>query len=245
MSIRLMGVMLGLGLCISSVIAVGPAAATGSDAALAKTLDLTRAELPHPTTWTSTAQTPNTAAETALGVKAVGCVKASSSVGAKVSTDPFGTTGIVGGSVTADEQSLSFVAKDSSAEPSASSEVVLLQSASQAADDLLSFASTPARGCFTTLLAAALKNAGIGKLKIASSSQALPHLGTGSGGFGLRFEVSGSQLSGSRLIDYTYFYVQGRAEIDLEFTNLNSQFPITWANAIAARVIDRARSSLG
>jgi hypothetical protein len=242
MSIRRIGTKLLVGWCIASMIAVGPAAATGSDAALAKTLNMTQAELPQSTTWKSIAQTPNNTAETALGVKAVGCVRTSSSVGAKVSTDPFGTTEIVGGTVTADVESRTFDAKSSSAEPpSAGSEVVMLKSASGATDDLLAFASSRAQGCFTRLLISDLNSAGGGKLKVTSSSQALPHLGTGSGGFSLRFVVSGAQLPG-RLIDYTYFYVQGRAEIVLEFTSLNTEFPTTWANAVAVLVMDRARS---
>src|SRR5580692_9540664 len=115
MSIRRIGVMLALGLCISSLVSVGSVAARAPDAALAKALNMTRADLPHSRTWASSPQTPNTAAETALGVKAVECVRASSATGAKVSTDPFGTTGIVGGSVTADVQSPSFAVKESSA----------------------------------------------------------------------------------------------------------------------------------
>lgn len=244
MSIRLIGIILVLGSCISSVIAAGPATAAASDEALAKALNMTQAELPQPTKWTSSPQTPNTSTQTALGVKAVGCVRTSSSAGAKVGTDPFGTTEVVGGTVTADAESPTFASKGSSAGlPSAGSEVVMLKSASQAANDLSAFASTPARACFTSLLVAVLKSEGSGKLKVAASPQALPHLGTGRGGFGLRYVVTGSQLPGP-LIDYTYFYVQGRAEIDLEFTNLNTQFPTAWANAIAARVIGRAQPLL-
>lgn len=244
MSIRFVGGMLALGLCAWSVIAVGPADATSSDATLAKTLNMTRAELPQPTTWTSTAQTPNTPAETALGVKAVACVRAGSGAGAKVSADPFGTTGVVGGTVTADVQSPEFAVKGASGFPSASSEVVMLKSAAQASNDLSAFASPSTRGCFASLLAGFLKSDGDTKLKVTSSSQALPHLGSARGGFGYRFVVSGPELPG-RLIDYTYFYVQGRAEIDLEFVNIATQFPTTWANSIAAVVMERARSLLG
>jgi hypothetical protein len=245
MSIRLIGIILLLGSFVSSVVPAGPAAATASDAVLAKALNMTQAELPQPTKWTASPQTPNTSAQTALGVKAVGCVRTSSSAGGKVGTDPFGTTEVVGGTVTADVESPTFASKGSSAGlPSAGSEVVMLKSASQAANDLSAFASTPARACFTSLLVAVLKSEGSGKLKVAASPQALPHLGTGRGGFGLRYVVTGSQLPGP-LIDYTYFYVQGRAEIDLEFTNLNTQFSTAWANAIAVLVMARARSLLG
>src|SRR5580692_11842409 len=89
MSIRLIGIILLLGSFVSSVVPAGPAAATASDAVLAKALNMTQAELPQPTKWTASPQTPNTSAQTALGVKAVGCVRTSSSAGGKVGTDPF------------------------------------------------------------------------------------------------------------------------------------------------------------
>ena len=184
--------------------------------ATAKALNLTKAELPHSNEWTSTAQTPNTSAQTALGVKAVGCVRSSGGAGAKISTDPFGSTEIVGGMVTADVQSPEFEMNPStSGLPSISSEVVMLKSAEQATDDLSAFASTPARGCLNNLLSALLKDDGEPGWKVASSPQVPPHLGTGSGGFGLRFVVTGKGLS-SPLIDLVLLSTgPGRDRIDV------------------------------
>jgi len=95
-------------LLISSIALATPAAlatTANSDATTAKVVNLTRADLPVSTKWTAAVQTPNTAAEAALGVKALGCIRASGGVAGKISTDPFGITEEVGGGVTADAQS--------------------------------------------------------------------------------------------------------------------------------------------
>jgi hypothetical protein len=242
MSIRRMSVLIFL---ISSVAVAAPAVAyaatANSDATTAKALNLTRAYLPASVKWTATAQAPNTAAETALGVKAVRCIRQGGGAAGKISTDPFGTTEVVGGSVTADVESPDFAVTGSSGLPLVSSEVVMLTSAAQATDDLSAFATSSARTCLTNVFVAIGKQGGY--TKVAATAPSIPQLGSGPGGLDLRFVFSGGKLS--PLIDYTYFYVQGRAEFDLSFIALGTQFPAAWANAIAAHVMDKARSVLG
>lgn len=234
-------------LLISSIALATPAAlatTANSDATTAKVVNLTRADLPVSTKWTAAVQTPNTAAEAALGVKALGCIRASGGVAGKISTDPFGITEEVGGGVTADAQSSDFAEKGSSGvQPSVSSEVVMLKSATQASNDLSAFATSVALTCLSNYLAAGLGVAGTGKVT-AATGPPIPRLGTGRGGLDLRFVVTGLGLSGP-LVDDSYFYVQGRAEVYLSFLSINTQFSKAWSDAIATHVMARARSVLG
>src|SRR5665213_2857824 len=84
------------------------ATAADSDTATAKALNLTRAELPVSVKWAAASQTPNTATDTALGIKAIECITAGGGAAGKISTDPFGTTEVVGGKVTTDVKSSDF-----------------------------------------------------------------------------------------------------------------------------------------
>jgi len=245
MSTRHMGAVALLVSAIALAASSGYAAAANTDAATAKALNVTRADLPVSVKWTASAQAPNSASETALAVKAVGCIRAGGGAAARISTDPFGTTEVVSGTVTADAESPYFAPTGSrNSVASVSSEVVMLKSASQAANDLSAFATNVAHTCLTNLFIALLgKEAGEGKFKFTMTAPSIPHLGTGRGGLDLRIVLSGGKLPGP-IIDYTYFYVQGRAEVALSFVSFQTQFPVAWANAIAARVMDKARALL-
>jgi hypothetical protein len=221
------------------------ATAADSDTATAKALNVTRAELPVSVKWAAASQLPNTATDAALGVKAVQCIRAGGRAAGKISTDPFGTTEVVGGKVTTDVKSSDFfVTGSTNSGASVSSEVVLLKNSTEATDDLSALSTGSARTCFTTLFVAIGKETGGGSVKATLTLPSIPHLGTGRGGLDFRVVLKGGNLSGP-ILDDTYFYVQGRAEFALSFVSLKAQFPVTWANEIAARVMDKARSILG
>jgi len=119
----------------------------------------------------------------------------------------------------------------------------MLKSATQASNDLSAFATSVALTCLSNYLAAGLGVAGTGKVT-AATGPSIPRLGTGRGGLDLRFVVTGLGLSGP-LVDDSYFYVQGRAEVYLSFLSINTQFSKAWSDAIATHVMARARSVLG
>ena len=226
---------------VGSLVGVAGASPTLSDTAIAGVINVTNADLPAPSTWSGSAQTPNTATEVALAQQALRCISAKTGT---ISPDAFGTVGGKGGIVTTDVESLIFSKKGTATGlPEVSSDVDLLTTSSQASRDLVAFGRKVDLPCLTALIANVTSGVTGEKGAVTSSFMSIPHHGTGNGGVGIRFAISGVGLSGP-LIDDAYFYVEGRAEISLAFTNVSTPFQAAEANAIAARVMARAKAHI-
>jgi hypothetical protein len=226
---------------VASLVGVADASPTLSDTAIANVINVTSADLPAPSTWTASVQTPNTATEITLAQQALHCISAKTGT---ISPDAFGTVGGKGGIVTADVESLIYSKKGTSTGlPEVSSDVDLLTTSSQASRDLTAFGKKVDLPCLTALIANVTAGVTGEKGPVASSFVSIPRHGTGNGGVGIRFAISGVGLSGP-LIDDAYFYVEGRAEISLAFTNVSTPFSEAEANAVAARVMARAKAHI-
>ena len=223
--------------CFGALGEAAAAASPRSDVAVARLINVTSADLPDPATWAGSVQTPNTAAQIAQAHRALRCI---SNRSGKISPDPFGTIGRAGGTVTADVQSSMFAKKrTASGLPGVSSEVDFLTSSTQATKDLAAFDSKVDLSCLTALIANVTAGEVGHKVLVNASVTSIPHYGSGNGGVGIRFTVTGLSAP---LVDVAYFYVEGRAEVSLSFVNLGTSFPTGWAHGIAARVMARAKT---
>jgi hypothetical protein len=209
----------------------------------AKAINLKATDLSTSLHWATAAPGHSSKAEAALSAKALGCLKKVGSV----SPDPFGTTGAVGGVVSADVSSPSFYDKASTLTqlPSASSEVVFMTKSSGASADLATIGRSGAPSCLLAQFIGDSSLQGAGKgLKGTASFLKAPRHGTASGGAHIQFVVSGGNfaLLKMKLYDNEYFYVQGPAEVSLSFINLGSPFNSSWATAAISKVMARAAS---
>ncbi len=235
-----------LGLLVAATAAGALASAAGaastSDAALAKALNVRASDLPKGSGWTTSTVT---ATPLALGTKAVACIRKGGGASAKASPDLFGTVGKPSGMITADVTSPMFGQKGSFTQlPAVNSETAIAASTSQALTDLSTIGTASARSCLATLFAGVTAaTSGGGKASAAASSLALPHFGAGSGGVHDRFVVQGPGIPGKVYLDL-YFYVVGRAEISITYTNLGAAFSTSWANSIATNMLKRAKSTV-
>ena len=217
-------------------------ASSASDASLARSLNVKSSDLPKGSGWTTStvAATPAT-----LGAKAIACIRKGAGPSGKASPDLFGTVGKPSGSVTADVTSPMFGQKGSFTQlPAVNSETAIVSSATQALTDLNAIGAATTRACLATLYAGVTSSqSGGGKANATASSLALPHFGVGSGGVHDRFIVQGSGIPGKVYLDL-YFYVVGRAEISITYTNLGGAFSTSWANSIATNVMKRAKATV-
>jgi hypothetical protein len=216
-----------------------------SDGTLAREIDVAPGDLPTAFTWTSSSQTPNTAAQTKQAEQAVTCIQKSGAVAQSISPDPFGTSEKTGGPVVADVESPLFAKQDSTnGLPTVSSDVTFMKSSPQASTDLAAFATNAGLTCIATLIGT-LTAAAVGhQIGMTSSFISIPPHGTGVGGVGVRFAITGAGTTGT-LYDDAFFYVEGTAEVSLSFVNLNAHVTTSWENSIAAKVMARAQRLVG
>jgi len=161
-----------------------------------------------------------------------------------MSPDPFGLTGKVGGIVVDDVDSRMFFEKNAAELPGASSDVTVLATASAALGDLAAVGRSQSLACLQTMLAEIASAEAGSTVDVKVVFEPLPRYGTGNGGVGLRFALSGHSLK-STLYEDEDLYLQGRAEVSLTFANLGAPFPPSWAQAITAKVMGRARLLAG
>jgi len=217
--------------------AIGHASSAASDATMAREINLESSDLPTSQHWSSAAPP---AAQVALGRTALSCMKKAGGAGAKVSTDPFGTVGVPSGDVTADVSSKVFsIAGSFTALPSASSEVDVVTSTTQAHNDLLAFESSKVQACEATLQNAVVELSAGGKTTTTARSLSLPKLGDG--GVHLQFVMTGGNIPG-KLYEDIYYYLAGRAELTITFVNLATPFTASWASSILTSEMKRAVS---
>lgn len=216
-----------------------------SGAALAKQINVALSDLPTAVAWTSSSQTPNTAAQTKQAEQAVTCLQRSGGGAQSVSPDPFGTSERTGGPVVVDVESPLFAKEASSIGlPTISSDVTILKSAAQATTDLAAFATNAGLTCVSTLIGT-LTAAAVGhQIGLTDTFITVPRHGSGNGGIGMRFAITNAGLSGT-LYDDAFFYVQGKAEVSLSFVNLATHVQSTWETSVAAKVMTRAQHLLG
>jgi hypothetical protein len=212
-----------------------------SDGSLAREIDVGAGDLPTAITWTSSSQTPNTAAQTKQAEQAVTCIQKSGAVAQSVSPDPFGTSEQTGGPVVADVESPLFAKLNSTIGlPTVSSDVTFMKTATQASTDLAAFATNAGLACISTLIGT-LTAAAVGhQIGMTSSFIQIPRHGTGVGGVGVRFAITDAGLSGT-LYDDAFFYAEGTAEVSLSFVNVASHVASSWENSITAKVMARAQ----
>jgi hypothetical protein len=216
-----------------------------SGSALARQIDVAVGDLPAAVAWTSSSQTPNTAAQTKQAEQAVTCLQKTGGNAQSVSQDPFGTSEVTGGPVVADIESPLFAKETSSIGlPTISSDVTILKTASQASTDLAAFATTAGLACVSTLIGT-LTAAAVGhQIGLTDTFITVPRHGTGDGGVGMRFAITNAGLTGT-LYDDAFFYVQGRAEVSLSYVNLAAHVQSTWETSVATKVMTRAQHLLG
>jgi hypothetical protein len=222
-----------------------PAGARSSVVAEAKAINLKAADLSTSIRWVAAPAGKSSKAEAALAQKALTCLKKVGSV----SPDPFGTTGKTGGAVLADVSSPNWYDKASSLTqlPSASSEVVFVNSAAAARSDLATIGRGSSLACLTAQLVAnsELQGAGSG-IKGTAKFLPAPRHGGGSGGVHIQFIESGGgfALLKAKLYDNAFYYVQGSAEVTMSFINLGSAFNPAWTTASIAKVMARAQAEV-
>ena len=240
------GVGLGVVLAAGWVLALpalasprSPASGRSSIATEATAVNLKVTDLSPSMKWAAAAPGKSSKAQVALAEKTVACLKKVGSV----SPDPFGTRGVSGGVVEADVSSPTYYDKAASLTqlPSASSEVVVLTTASGARTDQATIARSGSLACLTAQLVGNSSLEGAGKVKGTASFASAPHYGQGNGGFRIQFIESGGFLP-SKLYDNEYFYVQGNFEISMSFINLGAPFSSSWAASALKKVMARASS---
>jgi hypothetical protein len=216
-----------------------------SDGALARQINVALSDLPTAIAWTSSSQTPNTAAQTKQAEQAVACLQRTGSSAQSVSPDPFGTSEKTVGSVVADVESPLFAKETSTIGlPTISSDVTMLKTATQASTDLAAFATNAGLACVSTLIGT-LTAAAVGhQIGLTDTFIDIPRHGSGNGGVGMRFAITNAGLTGT-LYDDAFFYVQGRAEMSLSYVNLAAHVQTTWETSVAAKVMTRAQHLLG
>ncbi len=219
---------------------IPPAAAQTSDKVLAGKIDLTRSDLPGSVKWTSSANIPNTPSQTAEAEQAIACVDHGAG-GAKLSGDPFGLTGKVGGTVTADVASPMFAESNQQQLPGLSSEVTILTTAAAATNDQRALSSKAALPCLATLFQKVTAAAAKSSVTATATFVPAPPLGTGNRGVDVRIALKVTGLSAT-FYQEEYLYVQGRSEVALTFANLASPFPANWIGPILTRVMARAKA---
>ncbi|MGD0984062.1 MAG: hypothetical protein ABSA65_09645 [Acidimicrobiales bacterium] len=215
-----------------------------SVAAEAKAINMKVSDLPTSIKWATAQPAASPKGEAALGRQAVACI----AKGGPVSPDPFGTSGVTGGTVLVDVSSPTFFEKSATLThlPSASSEVVFLNSASGTLADLAALGRKASIACLATQMAAESTLQGAGKgVKASGSFMGAPRYG--SGGVHIRFLETGGNfaLLKETLYDDEYFYVQGSAEVFLTFVDLGSAFSSSGAASAIAAVMARAKSEVG
>ncbi len=219
-------------------------AGSSSVVAEAKAINLKVSDLPTSIKWATAKPTASPKGEAALGKQAVACI----AKGGPVSPDPFGTSGVVAGTVLADVSSPTYFEKSQTLThlPSATSEVVFLKTAPAALADLAGVGRKASIACLATQMAAESTLQGAGK-GVNARGSFLPAPRYGSGGVHIRFLESGGNfaLLKEALYDDEYFYVQGSAEVYLTFVNLGSAFSPSGAAAAIADVMARAKSEVG
>jgi hypothetical protein len=208
---------------------------------LAHQIDVELSDLPSAIAWTSSSQSPNTAAQTKQAEQAVACLQKSGGAAQGVSPDPFGTSERTGGQVVADVESPLFAKEASTIGlPTISSDVTMLKTATQASTDLAAFATTAGLACVATLIGT-LTAAAVGhQIGMTDAFIPVPRHGTGNGGIGMRFAITDAGLTGT-LYDDAFFYVQGRAEVSLSYVNLATHVQSAWETSVAAKVMSRAQ----
>jgi hypothetical protein len=231
--------------CVVSSAAGADLPHAASDGTLAREIDVAAGDLPTTITWTSSSQTPNTAAQTKQAEEAVTCMQKSGAVAQSLSPDPFGTSERTGGPVVADVQSPLFAKQDSTIGlPTVSSDVTFMKTAAQASTDLAAFATNSGLACISTLIGT-LTAAAVGhQIGMTNSFIQIPRHGTGIGGVGVRFAITDAGVSGT-LYDDAFFYVEGTAEVSISFVNLDSHVTTSWEDSIAAKVMARAQHLVG
>jgi hypothetical protein len=231
--------------CLITSVASADLPRATSDGTLAREIDVAPSDLPTTITWTSSSQTPNTAAQTKQAEQAVICIQKSGAVAQSISPDPFGTSEKTGGPVVADVESQLFAKQDSTIGlPTVSSDVTFMKTAAQASTDLAAFATNAGLACISTLIGS-LTAAAVGhQIGMTNSFIQIPRHGTGVGGVGVRFAITGAGLNGT-LYDDAFFYAEGTAEVSLSFVDLDSHVPTTWESSITAKVMARAQRLVG
>jgi hypothetical protein len=216
-----------------------------SGGALARQINVALSDLPSAIAWTSSSQTPNTAAQTKQAEQAVSCIQRSGGSAQSVSSDPFGTSEETGGPVVADVESPLFAKEASSIGlPTISSDVTMMKNASQASTDLAAFATNAGLACVSALIGT-LTAAAVGhQIGLTDSFVTIPRHGTGNGGIGMRFAITNAGLTGT-LYDDAFFYAQGKAEVSLSYVNLDSHVQSSWETSVATKVMTRAQHVLG
>ena len=223
--------------------AVRPHATSG--AVLAREIDVALSDLPTAIAWTSSSQTPNTAAQTKQAEQAVTCLQRTGGSAQSVSPDPFGTSEKTAGPVVTDVESPLFAKETSTIGlPTISSDVTMLKTPTQASTDLAAFATNAGLACVSTLIGT-LTAAAVGhQIGLTDTFINIPRHGTGDGGVGMRFAITNAGLTGT-LYDDAFFYVQGKAEVSLSYVNLATHVQSTWETSVAAKVMTRAHHLLG
>jgi hypothetical protein len=215
-----------------------------SGVSLARQINVVLSDLPAAVIWTSSSQTPNTAAQTKQAEQAVACLQRAVGNSQSVSADPFGTSEKTGGPVVADVESPLFAKETSTIGlPTISSDVTLLKTATQASSDLAAFSTTAGLACVSTLIGT-LTAAAVGHpIGLTDTFITIPRHGTGAAGVGMRFAITNAGLTGT-LYDDAFFYVQGKAEVSVSYVNLAAHVQTTWETSVAAKVMTRAQHLL-
>src|SRR5665213_227792 len=216
-----------------------------SDGVLARQINVTTNDLPPAIAWTSSSQTPNTAAQTKQAEVAVTCIQRTGGVAQNVSPDPFGTSERIGGPVVSDVESPLFAKQVSTIGlPTVSSDVTFMKTAAQASTDLAAFATSGGLGCISALIGT-LTAAAVGhQIGLTDSLITIPRHGSGIGGVGVRFAITNAGVAGT-LYDDAFFYVEGAAEVSLSYVNLDSHVESAWEASVAAKVMTRAQRLVG
>jgi hypothetical protein len=209
-----------------------------SDAALAAKINLTLNDLPSAIKWS-----PPVPRSPGLGEGRlfVACMKAKGGEAGNISPDLFGIVGKPGGVDTVDVESPEYE-RSSGGFPIVTSDVVFLTSTAQARDDLAAMKTRTALACLPKIFGAGFSKSGI---RETESRRSRPSYGTGNGGVHVRSELTGVGLPSPNYADF-YYYVDGRAEITIEFgSSLAQPFSSTLADGVVAKIMTRATSVLG
>ncbi|HTW97911.1 MAG TPA: hypothetical protein VMD59_03990 [Acidimicrobiales bacterium] len=198
-----------------------------SDSTLASELVVRASDLPSAIAWSSQPTGPTAV----KGSRQFLACMAGGGSATSVSPDPFGLTGRVGGTIRASVQAATFIQKQSNGEPNVTSSATVYRDASSVLHDLVAV-GTPR---FVLCLGNLDRSAGVqGKLVPLK----VPRLGDG---VGVGVRLTGVFPAFGKVYADAYFYAEQNVEIELSFTNGTSPFPTAWEQAIAAKVMERAR----
>jgi hypothetical protein len=225
---------------LSATSPIGPAGSSkpAPAAALARKVNLGRADLPGGTAWSSTPAGPTSAADRAESKRVLACAQRAVGHQEVISPDPFGL-GTPAGDVQADVSSPQFMAKNGQdGLPGISSEVVVT-TAAQAAADWRALDTTGAISCVAGGVKQAVEQGGAGTMHVSTSYLNRPSAEQAGAGLGVRFVITASGSKGRLVLD-VWFYEVHQLEVEFTFVSETSPVAHSWESSVTGRVIGRA-----